>query len=160
MMDIHAVLEQLNAQFPEYVIRFKSVPEEEGLVSINVFGVARSDFNDIKEFIFDLEESFSGEEIFIPICYTRQEVLDHYPAIASEYLLKQKASLKKKETAVFASAFMNYDLLDCSCSQRLMGDASGLDQFLSLPPIWSSEKNKEAIGFSTQAADESYALAA
>ena len=160
-MDIYAILKQrLDVQFPDYVVQFKDVPEEDAVISINVFGVAREDFHGVKEFIFDLEDELSGEDLFIPICYTKQELIEHYPAMASEYVLKQKSLVKKETTAVFASAFASYGLSNCLCSQRPRGDMPGLDQFLLLPPIWSAGKNKAVDVPSVSAADESYALAA
>lgn len=159
-MDIHAILEQLEFSFPEYVIKLDPVPEEEGLVSINVFGVPRADFHDVKEFIFDLEEEFSGEEIFIPICYTKQELQNHYPMIFEEYALKQRALRKQKEGVLLTSAFSSYGLAGCPCMQSVLVNAASIEMFASQVPTWKVSGNKEAVIPSLRASDESYAFAA
>lgn len=157
-MNTNAVLKQrIEEQFPGYVIQFKSVPDEKDVVSVNVFGVARESFSSVKEFIFDLEDELSVDELLVPICYTKQEVMDHYPAVATEYVLKQKSQIKKKEAAVVALAFASYDLFDCSCSKSSRGCISGFEQFFSLSQKWSLTEPQSPL---KNAADESYALAA
>lgn len=159
-MDIHAILKQLESALPEYVIKLDPVPEEEGLVSINVFGVSRADFHDVKETIFDLEEEFSGEEIFIPICYTKQELQSHYPMIAEEYALKQRALRKQKEVDLLATAFSSYGLAESPCVQTVLVDVVGMEIFASLTPTWRVGEIQETVLPSLRAFDESYAFAA
>jgi len=105
----------ISKEFSKYVVKIKPVPEEEGVFTINLFGVPRSDFRNVEDLIFDFVESLSLGDIFIPACFTKEEMIRYYPNIAKEY----KALHYSVEAKTWAKALSAFLPNLCQCKEVL-----------------------------------------
>lgn len=146
----HLIREYIAEKLSDYVVKIKPVPDEDGVFSVDVFGVPRSDFRKVEDLIFDFIEAIAPDDIFVPGCFTKEEMTRYYPNITEEYRALHHSSKPEMWAKVFSAFLPN----SCQCREVL----NSLDIFQSPPQLSSGMIAREHSN--TIDANESYLRAA
>lgn len=134
-MKTNDIIKTLNSAFAGLFFDIQSIPEETDAFEVNIFGATENITDKIQESLFDIEDQADDDLILIPIFYTKQEMLDHYPAITAKYQRQTSELAAKTLARLLRTAALDVREPSCSCSSDGPPNLSNFSS-AAVSPLW------------------------